>query len=221
MKHFRQWAQYIIGLFVMSLGIVLIKQAGTGVSPISSIPSALTNVTGLSFGKTTIIFQTFCFVMILIIGRKIDLKTILIMPISVVFGYMIDMYMLFIAFDGFPKWACYIFCILGVAATALGIVCVVGTRLMLPSPDALMRTISQVSGQPLSRIKIAGDATWVVISVALELIFFRKVMSVWIGTVISVILTGRLVGIFGKYLKILDLSEKEKTQTRKDNGSNS
>ena len=37
MKLKRQLPQYIIGLFVMALGIVLIKKAGTGVSPVSVI----------------------------------------------------------------------------------------------------------------------------------------------------------------------------------------
>ena len=86
MKLKRQLPQYIIGLLVMALGIVLIKKAGTGVSPVSVIPAALANITPLTFGNTTIIFQAVCFLMILVVQRKIDVKTLLILPVAVVFG---------------------------------------------------------------------------------------------------------------------------------------
>ena len=211
MKLKRQLPQYVIGLFVMALGIVLIKQANTGVSPVSVIPSALSNILPLTFGNATILFQLLCFVLILAVQRKIDVKTILIVPLSVAFGYIIDLYMLFLNFDGAAVWLRYIICLLGIAATALGIVIIVGADLMLPAPDALMRTISSVYQKPLSKVKIAGDATWAVLAIVIELAFCGKVRSVWIGTVLSVLLTGKLVGVFGKCLPWLTLNRIEKT----------
>lgn len=202
----RQLPQYVIGLFVMALGIVLIKQANTGVSPVSVIPSALSNIFPLTFGNTTILFQLFCFVLILLVQRKINLKTVLIVPLSIVFGYIIDFYMLFIAFGGAPVWLRYIFCLLGIAATALGIVIIVGANLMLPAPDALMRTISATYKKPLSKVKFAGDATWAVLAIVFELVFCGEVLSVWIGTVLSVLLTGKMVGVFSKKLPWLNLN---------------
>ncbi|MGN0967941.1 MAG: YitT family protein [Oscillospiraceae bacterium] len=210
MKLKRQLPQYVIGLFVMALGIVLIKQANTGVSPVSVIPSALSNILPLTFGNTTILFQLFCFLLILAVQRKINVKTILIVPLSVAFGYIIDLYMLFLNFDGAAVWLRYIICLLGIAATALGIVIIVGADLMLPAPDALMRTISAVYQKPLSRVKMAGDATWAVAAIVIELVFCGKVLSVWIGTVLSVLLTGKLVGVFGKCLPWLTLNRAEK-----------
>ena len=201
MKLKRQLPQYIIGLFVMAFGIVLIKKAATGVSPVSVIPAALANITPLTFGNTTILFQVFCFLLILAVQRKIDVKTILILPVALVFGYIIDLYMYLLAFGLMPVWLCYLICLAGIAATALGIVIIVGANLMLPAPDALLRTISAKYRQPLSRIKMAGDAAYVVIAILIELIFLHRVFSpdcVWIGTILSVLLTGRLVGVFGR-----------------------
>lgn len=206
----RQLPQYVIGLFVMALGIVLIKQANTGVSPVSVIPSALSNIFPLTFGNTTILFQLFCFVLILLVQRKVDVKTILIVPLSIVFGYIIDFYMLFISFGGLAVWLRYIFCLLGIAATALGIVIIVGANLMLPAPDALMRAVSATYKKPLSKVKITGDAIWTALAIVIELVFCGEVLSVWIGTVLSVLLTGKLVGVFGKCLPWLDMNKAEK-----------
>lgn len=204
----RQLPQYVLGLLVMALGIVLIKQANTGVSPVSVIPAALSNITPLSFGNTTILFHIFCFLVTVAVQRKADLKTILIVPLSIAFGYLIDLYMLFISFDNLSVWLCYVICLLGIAATALGIVAIVGANLMLPAPDALVRAISATYQKPLSRVKIAGDAFWSVLTIIIELIFCGKVLSVWIGTVLSVLLTGKLVGVFGKCFPGLDLSRR-------------
>lgn len=203
----RQLPQYVIGLFVMALGIVLIKQANTGVSPVSVIPSALSNIFPLTFGNTTILFQLFCFALILLVQRRVDVKTLLIVPVSFAFGYIIDFYMLFISLAALPVWLRYVCCLLGIAATALGIVIIVGADLMLPAPDALMRAVSQTWNRPLSRVKLTGDALWAVLSIVIELIFCGRVLSVWIGTVLSVLLTGRLVGVFGKLLPKLDLKK--------------
>lgn len=208
MKLKRQLPQYIIGLFVMALGIVLIKQAGTGVSPVSVIPSALANIfSQFTFGNTTIFFQLFCFVLILLVQRRVDLKTVLIVPLSIVFGYIIDLYMLILSIGGLPLWLRYIFCLLGIAFTALGIVIIVGANLMLPAPDALMRAISTTFNKPLSKVKFTGDAIWAVLAIVIELIFCGKMLSVWIGTILSVLLTGKLVGVFGKKLPWLNLNQ--------------
>lgn len=192
----------------MALGIVLIKQAGTGVSPVSVIPSALSNIfPALTFGNTTILFQLFCFVLILLVQRKIDVKTILIIPLSIVFGYIIDLYMLILSIGGLSLWLRYVFCLLGIAFTALGIVIIVGANLMLPAPDALMRSVSATFNKPLSKVKFAGDALWAVLAIVIELIFCGTVLSVWIGTILSVLLTGKLVGVFSKKLPWLNLNK--------------
>jgi uncharacterized membrane protein YczE len=206
----RQLPQYIIGLFIMALGIVLIKKAGAGVSPVSAIPSALVGVTPLTFGNTTILFQVVCFLLILLVQRRCDVRTVLILPVAIAFGYIIDLYMYLLPFGDLPLWLAYVVCLLGIAATALGIVTIVGADLMLPSPDALLRTISATYHLPLSRVKMAGDACFVCVAVILQLCTIHRPLSpdcVWIGTLLSVLLTGRLVGIFGKCFPWLNVSK--------------
>lgn len=195
----RRLPQYAIGLIVLALGSVLVKKADTGISPISSTPSALSNITPLSFGTTTAIFHVFCFILILLVQRKIDLKTILILPVAVVFGMITDLWMFLLAFGDMPLPLRYVLTLIGIVVTALGVVIIVGSDLMLPAPDAFPRTVSKLYNQPLSRMKIAADALWVVIAIIVELTFCHKIVSVWIGTLLAVFLTGKLVGVYSKY----------------------
>ena len=48
---------YIVGLFIMTLGISLSVKSNLGVSPVSSIPYTMTCVWGIEMGKATILFH--------------------------------------------------------------------------------------------------------------------------------------------------------------------
>ena len=48
---------YLLGLFIMTLGISMSVKSDLGVSPVSSIPYTITCITGLEMGKATIVFH--------------------------------------------------------------------------------------------------------------------------------------------------------------------
>ena len=193
---------------ILALGAVLLKKAALGMTPILSIPAAVSTVTPLTLGTTTMLFHAVCWIGILLIQRKLDFKTLLIIPLAVVFGWIVDGYMLLLNFKAAALWVRVILNLCGIVLTALGIVTIVGCRGLLPAPDALLRTISSRFNIPLSRVKMAGDAIWVVLAILIDLIFSRKLfLSVGVGTILSVLLTGRLVGIFGTHLPWLEFKQ--------------
>lgn len=207
-KSKRYLLQYIIGLLILALGAVLLKKAALGMTPILSIPAAVSTVTPLTLGTTTMLFHVVCWIGILILQRKIDLKTVLILPLAVVFGWIVDGYMLLLNFVEIALWVRVILNLCGIVLTALGIVTIVGCQGLLPAPDALLRTISGKYAIPLSRVKMTGDAIWVALAILIDLIFSRRLfLSVGVGTVLSVLLTGRLVGVFGKHFSWLNIKK--------------
>lgn len=212
----RRLPQYALGLVIMAFGIVLIKKAELGMSPISAIPAAVANFTPLTLGNTTIAFHICCILMMIAVNRRADLKTALTLPLAVVFGYIIDLFMFLLSLPALPLWARGTLCFLGIMATALGIVFIVGADLMLPAPDAFLRSVSARTGKPLSVVKIAGDVTWVVITLIIELSVIHSVRSVGAGTVASMFLTGWFVGVFNRWFPGLKMAPtgKEKEPTR-------
>lgn len=206
MKLKRQLPQYIIGLLILALGAVFLKKAQLGMTPILSIPAAVSTVTPASLGTTTMLFHVVCWIGILALRRRVDGKTVLILPLAVVFGWIVDGYMLLLNFGEMALWVRVPVNLCGIVFTALGIVIIVGCQGLLPAPDALLRTISLKYDIPLSRVKMAGDAVWVVIAILVDLIFSHKLfLSVGVGTILSVLLTGRLVGVFGTCLPWLEV----------------
>lgn len=198
---------YILGLFVMAFGVVLIKKGDLGMSPISSIPAAVANITPFTLGNTTIAFHVLCILLQILLLRKLTLKMILLLPLAVVFGYIIDLYMFILKFGGMTLWLRCVISFAGIVFTALGIVIIVGVDLMLPAPDAFLRAASQHFNKPLGTVKIIGDVTWVAITVIIELLSRGKIISVGIGTLASMYLTGKFVSLFKKWLPWLDMTQ--------------
>ena len=206
-EHFaRRAVQYAAGLVVMAMGVVLMKRVDLGISPITAVPAAVSAITPFSLGNMTIFLHALCVVGQILIVRRITLKSILTMLVGVPFGYIIDGLMLL--FDpGALGWVMRIvLLIIGLALSGLGVQLVVGSDLMLPAPDELSHTISQVYRKKLSNVKIISDAIYVAIAVAVDLIFSGRVFTVGVGTVLSVLLVWRFVGWFGKLFPKLTMA---------------
>ena len=56
-NYFTRITIYILGLFIMALGISMSVKSVLGLSPVSSIPYTITCITGLEMGKATILFH--------------------------------------------------------------------------------------------------------------------------------------------------------------------
>ncbi len=188
--------QYAAGLVVMAMGVVAMKRVDLGISPITAVPAAVSAITPFTLGNMTIFLHALCVVGQILIVRRVTLKSILTMLVGVPFGYIIDGLMLLFDPGALGLAARIILLAVGLALSGLGVRLVVGSDLMLPAPDELSHTISQVYQKKLSNVKIISDAIYVSIAVAVDLIFSRRVFTVGIGTVLSVLLVGRFVGWF-------------------------
>lgn len=62
---------YTIGILFVSLGIVLCKKCGMGISPISSIPFVLADIVPMTFGSLTTLFHFTNIMMQMVLIRKI------------------------------------------------------------------------------------------------------------------------------------------------------
>ena len=98
MEKRKRYLIFLVGLFVNSLGVSLITKANLGTSPISSIPYVLSLNFPFTLGNFTIFFSIFLIVLQLIILRKnFKLEHILQIPVSIIFGYFIDLTMILLS----------------------------------------------------------------------------------------------------------------------------
>ena len=193
--------EYILGLMTMALGVVLMKKAALGITPITSLPLALNEaLPRLSLGNWTILFHILCIAAIIVIRKKAELKTLLMLPVGIGFGYFIDLLLWLWSFETDILWLRIALLVAGIPVSGLGVALINDADLMLPSPDGLMRTVAAEYHKKYPVVKIIGDCTWVTAAVIIELSVLHKLTAVHIGTVASALLVGKTIELWNKWL---------------------
>lgn len=194
---------YLLGIVLVSLGIILCKKCNLGISPISSIPFVLEDIVPVSFGMLTIFFHLAnIFLQLLLIHKIENMQILLQIPVAVLFGRIIDCLQKYIIFDNEFIINQAIALILSIFFTALGMVSMISMDLVQNPPDGLVRAISQKTGRELGKTKMAYDAICVLVSVVIGLIFLGKVRGMGIATVVSALFVGRTVTWLKKIWKL-------------------
>lgn len=205
MNKFKRYVLFLVGLFINALGVSLVTKANLGTSPISSIPYVLSLKFPFTLGNFTIIFSVFLILLQVIILRKnFKLENILQIPVSVAFGYFIDitMNMLFWVKPEmyFIKLAALI---LGCIVLGFGVyIEVLADVVMLPG-ESFVRAVVQTWNTNFGTTKIIFDSSMTVIAGILSFVFFGKLDGVREGTVIAALLVGFIARLFGKYLNFV------------------
>lgn len=184
---------YIIGLFIMTLGIGISVKSDLGVSPVSSIPYTMTCVWGIEMGKATILFHVgLVIIQIILLRRRFRIKNLLQVPVGVMFGYFTTFSNYLMSFLPDPH---NIAIQLGMmlASTvliAIGLFFYVPADIIPLAGEGAMLAIADVTKRQFSTIKLIFDISMVVISLITCLLLLRSLGSVGLGTVIAAVLVG-------------------------------
>lgn len=186
---------YVIGIFFVSLGIVLCKKCGMGISPISSIPLVLSYVTPLTFGMLTSLFHFVNTALQMILSKNMwNVKIWFQIPLAFVFGWVIDWLNGMIRLENMGL-VMQIAALFGsVFFTALGMVCMLDMNLIQNPPDGTVRHLSLLLRKDLGTVKIGYDLVCVISSVLLSIVFLGRVEGFGIATVISALFVGKTIG---------------------------
>lgn len=185
---------YFTGMIMVSAGIVLCKQCGLGVSPVSSLPFVLARILPFSFGTWTTLFH-FGNTLFQISLRKTirDPKLLLQFLIAFAFGVVIDgMERLLVWDTSVPAYQAAAL-VLSILLTAAGMVCMIRMDLVQNPPDGTVRLISIHTGSELGKVKNQYDAACVVISFLLGILCLRRIEGFGIATILSAVFVGRCV----------------------------
>lgn len=202
---FKQLLTYIIGLFILTVGISLSIYAGLGVSPVSSVAYAFTLATGISVGTTTIIVNSFFILLQWGITKKFLLRAYFLqLIVAFIFGFFTDFTLwlveLFLPTPTHSIVAIF-YLIVSLFVVALGLLLYLNSRLPLMPIDALTFVISETFHVEFSKAKIMSDSFNVAIAVVLSLTTLHSLGSIGIGTFIAAYFIGKILGIFIKTWK--------------------
>lgn len=193
---------YLLGIVLVSIGIVLCKKSNLGISPISSVPYVLEYIVPISFGALTMLFHLVNIVAQMALVKKVwDIKLLLQIPLAVVFGQTINFFQKCISIDNGNAGMQWLALGMSVLFTAVGMVCMLDMKLVTNPPDGVVKEISEKYSLKFGNVKIMYDVTMVIISVLLGIICCKKIMGIGIGTLVSAIFIGKCVSLINHVIK--------------------
>ena len=205
MEKRKRYLIFLVGLFVNSLGVSLITKANLGTSPISSIPYVLSLNFPFTLGNFTIFFSVFLIALQLIILRKnFKLEHILQIPVSIIFGYFIDLTMILFSWVNPEAYIMKIvYLLMGCLILGVGVYMeVLADVVMLPG-ESFVRAIVLTWKTNFGTTKICFDVSMSVIAAVLSFVFAGRLAGVREGTVIAALLVGFIARLIGKKLVFL------------------
>ena len=205
MEKLKRYLIFLVGLFVNSLGVSLITKANLGTSPISSIPYVLSLNFPFTLGNFTIFFSIFLIVLQLIILRKnFKVEHILQIPVSIIFGYFIDITMILFFWVNPEAYIMKIvYLLIGCLILGVGVYMeVLADVVMLPG-ESFVRAIVLTWKTNFGTTKICFDVSMSVIAAVLSFVFAGKLAGVREGTVIAALLVGFIARLIAKKLAFL------------------
>ena len=155
---------YIVGLFIMTLGISLSVKSNLGVSPVSSIPYTITCITGLEMGKATILFHIVLVVMqILILRKAFQMKNLLQVVVGVIFGYFTTFSNYLFSFLPTPEhMTVRLLMMLGsTVLIAVGIFFYLPADIVPLAGEGAMKAVSDTTHIAFNKVKVGFDISMV------------------------------------------------------------
>lgn len=190
---------FILGLFFLSAGVVLIVRSDLGTTPISSVNYVMSINTPFTLGGFTFVLN-----MLLILGqfwlikgrstKKDVIEILLQIPFSLLFSLFIDFNM-DLASGLIP--ANYLWSMLlllgGCVVQSLGVVLEIKPRVAMMSAEAFVKYASRRSNREFGKVKVYFDIALVLIAVNLSLAFASRIDGVREGSLIAACITGYIV----------------------------
>ena len=205
MEKLKRYLIFLVGLFVNSLGVSLITKANLGTSPISSIPYVLSLNFPFTLGNFTIFLSIFQIALqLIILRRNFKLEHILQIPVSIIFGYFIDLTMILFSWVNPEAYIMKIvYLLIGCLILGVGVYMeVLADVVMLPG-ESFVRAIVLTWKTNFGTTKICFDVSMSVIAAVLSFVFAGSLAGVREGTVIAALLVGFIARLIGKKLAFL------------------
>lgn len=204
----------LLGIYIMTLGASLAMQAGIGMSSTEAFILTGADLTGLTIGRFTIIYNLlFVLGQIVILRKEFKPLQFLQFPMSFVFGIFLDFNMdhVWSHLWNYGYAGCIISVIAGMAITAVGVNFVLGSNVVMTPIDAFYYVLGQKTGISTGKARMVLDGVLLVANTAIILTITHN-WTIREGTVICLIL-GPFIDLFHKPItKILERFQDDKIQ---------
>jgi len=200
-----RWAKrllvYLLGLYLMAVGVVFSAASSLGVSPVGSLANVLYQI-GLDQGApsyvnlgncTTAVYCLYILTELILLRKDFKPTMLLQLGASILFGWLVNLASAMMA-PILPAPQTYLvkmlYLLCSIPLVACGVMLYLSPQI-LPTPgEGMSLAISKKTGLTIGSSKMVFDCSLVVISAVTSLIYFHALVGVREGTVICALLVG-------------------------------
>lgn len=197
---------YVFGIVLISLGVALLTKADFGVSAVVAPAYAihrkmvLIGQTWCTFGTAEYIFQGAVLALMCIIVRRFRWKYLLSFLTSVIYGMMLDGWLLLLGTEKCTDLTLRIvFLVAGILVSSAAIAFLFRTYLPQQVYELFVKEIVERYRLNLPKFKLIFDISMLVLAVVILLALNVPLLDgIGIGTVVCAVFNSLLIGLFGK-----------------------
>lgn len=191
----KQCLLYLIGLNIMSIGIVLSTRTHLGVAAISSVAYSYSIFFNISFGLSNVILYVVFILIQILLMKSLSYKILMQIPMAVLAGIFIDIYDNLIALLNYNFLINFILLLTSNILTGIGVYFMTKADLVLDPGNGIVNTLCIFFKKPFSYLRIRFDISLVIFTAISGLILVQEIIGIGLGTVISAYLIGKSVGV--------------------------
>lgn len=199
---------YILGVFLMAIAAVLSARSSLGVGPVNSLGNVLYQV-GRSAGApayvnlgncTTAVFCLYLLAEYLLLLREFRPAMLLQLVASLLFGWFVNLASSLLAVLPSPEnYAMQmLYLLISIPFVSGGIMFYLAPDLIAMPSEGLCLALTRRTGLHLGTVKTIFDCTVVLLSAAVSLLYFKALIGVREGTVISALFVGAVLRFLQK-----------------------
>ena len=187
---------YVLGLFILAMGVAVSINSNLGVSPVNSIPYVVSLITEQEIGLcVTGVFLLFILAQVAILRREFRPLQLLQIVFSALFGYFTNFTKGLLGDFTLPGYPGQLLMLAAsILLIALGVSLYVEADLVPLPTEGLCLACAKKSGKlPFHSMKIILDCAMVATAAGLSLLFFHTLVGVREGTILTALIAGKVM----------------------------
>ena len=193
---------YLLGVIILALGLTLNTKTLLGVSAIISVPYTISILSGINFGNMTfIVYTLMVLAQMWIKGKNRTWTDLLQIALSLVFTRLLNLFNDLIIINDPGMIMKSVLLITAVLFTGIGAAVTVNMHIVANPGDAFVAAVSDRIHKSMGLTKNIVDIICVCLSCCIGLIFSGRISGVGPGTLVSMIMVGRVIAGFNLLLK--------------------
>ena len=191
----------LLAVVINSFGVVLMLRSGSGISAISSVPYAFSELfPRVSMGTWTYIFQGLLVLSLMVLRKRFVPEYLFSFVVGFFFSELLDIHKAWIGILPYTLPMRFVYFIISYLLLCIGIAFSNRCGLPIIPTDLFPRELAQITGISYPKIKISYDVICLLTTAILTFLFLGQIKGLGIGTIMAAFTMGKSIGIIGNIL---------------------